>query len=192
MSTPKPNAQKSLIMNNCISPIKFNRTNSDSEEESSTEDFKSVRSSLSKLSLDNYTSKSTKSIPSAVGLKSSTTSNKNTVTHNTHTIVKQKSMQNVPTAIRGSYSNLNRMSGLSLSHSKINRPAAPQKSSNLKTISHNLKGSYTSLRPINTCLPVAPPINPKLNTTATLTRASNPNVTQIVEHHVNVAEVSCV
>lgn len=193
MSTPKPNSQKRMVITNQISPISYSDANSDSDETSSNENYKSVRSSLSKISLDNYVSNPIKSASTAAVKPNNLFSknlSKNTLPHNTHTIIKQKSMQNVPTSIRGSYTNLKTMSGtLSASQSKLNRPISNQKPSNLKTISHNLKGSYTSLKPINAYLPVAPPITSTLNTTTTLTKASNPNVTQIVDRHVKPTEV---
>ena len=66
--------------------------------------------------------------------------------------------------IRGSHPNLK----LTESRSHLQRP------SNLNSMGHTLKGSYTSLKPMNTNLPVAPP---PLHTTVTVPKA--PAVAQV-------------
>nr|XP_023029059.1 uncharacterized protein LOC111517210 isoform X1 [Leptinotarsa decemlineata] len=189
MSTPKPNATKKKIWeNNFISPIITTEQISDSEF-SSNDDYKSVRSSVSKTSLDNQSSKNTKSLGNLVapvvpkGKLSRRTS---------YTIADQKPLQTMPSVVRNSYSNLKYMqTNIHGSQSNLQRPSSIRMpSSNLKTMGPKLKGSYTSLRPMSANLPVAPPpINQNLNSTMVLPKASNPNVTQVLETRPKVVEV---
>ncbi|KAJ8984544.1 hypothetical protein NQ317_006830 [Molorchus minor] len=110
----------------------------------------------------------------------------------TYTLAGQKPLQAVSNSIRSSYSNLRTMqTKVASSQPSIYKPSNIRvpASSNLSTMGQKLKGSYTSLRPISANLPVAPPITSHLNTTVTLPKASNPNVTQNVENHTKVVEV---
>lgn len=88
-----------------------------------------------------------------------------------------------------SYSNLKTVqSNIPGSHNNLHK-TGNTRTSNLKTMGPTLKGSYTSLRPISANLPVAPPIGSQMNTTVTLPRATNPNVTQNIDNRPKVAEV---
>lgn len=190
MSTPKTvQGSKNLWENNFISPIIPNEPLSDSDV-SSTDEYKSVKSTFSKASMENYISKPVKSM----GYLGGNIDTKLKNTHrSTYTLASQKPLQVIPNNIRASYSNLrtvqSNIPGSQGNLYKSGNIKTQASSTNLKTMGHRLKGSYTSLRPISANLPVAPPIVPQLNTTTTLPRATNPNVTQNIDTRSKVAEV---
>ncbi|XP_018580060.1 uncharacterized protein LOC108917781 isoform X2 [Anoplophora glabripennis] len=190
MSTPKTiQGSKNLWENNFISPIIPNEPLSDSDV-SSTDEYKSVKSTFSKASMENYIGKPVKSMSYLGG--NIDTKLKNTY-RSTYTLSSQKPLQVIPNNIRASYSNLRTVqSNIPGSQGNLYKPSnvkAQAPSSNLKTMGHRLKGSYTSLRPISANLPMALPIVPQLNTTTTLSKATNPNVTRNIETRSKVAEV---
>ncbi|KAJ8955290.1 hypothetical protein NQ314_006903 [Rhamnusium bicolor] len=182
--------QKKLWENNFISPIISNEHLSDSDL-SSNDEYKSVKSSFS---LENYNSKPTKSL-GYLGTNIDTKVKTNP--RSTFTLASQKPLQVISSNIRASYSNLRTVqSNIPGSQSNLYKPSTvnrpPSSATNLKTMGQKLKGSYTSLRPISANLPVAPPITSQLNITATLPRATNPNVTQNIDVHSKVVEVSSI
>lgn len=61
--------------------------------------------------------------------------------------------------LRGSSSNLQKFAAPAPKLSCVRVPSAGSITSNLRTMKPSLKGSYTSLKPVNSYLPVAPPIN---------------------------------
>lgn len=191
MSTPKiTTGSKKLWENNFISPIIPNEPLSDSDV-SSTDEYKSVKSTFSKASEENYLSKPVKSL----GYLGGNIDTKLKNTHrSTYTMAGQKPLQVIPNNIRASYTNLrtiqSNIPGSQGNLYKSGNVRAQPPSTNLKTMGQRLKGSYTSLRPISANLPVAPPITPQLNTTTTLSKATNPNVTQNIDTRSKVAEVS--
>lgn len=170
MSTPKVNTMpKKFMVNNFISPITSNENLSDSDV-SSTEDYKSVRSSLSKGSLESYSqsryylgNNDTRTMQQQSIQKLF----KNNVTRNSNEKLKSKQIANDTTVNYGSRSNV-----------EVNVPVT-----NLKLMGQKLKASYTSLKPISANLPVVPP----LNVTKTLTR---PKKSQNFDAHTKVVEVS--
>ncbi|KAJ8946121.1 hypothetical protein NQ318_013171 [Aromia moschata] len=191
MSTPKPNTgTKKLWENNFISPIISNERLSDSDM-SSNDEYKSVKSTFSKVSLEEYDGKSVKSLGY---LGSNIDTKLKTAQRSAYTSAGQKPLQAVCNTVRGSYSNLKAVqSNIPGSQPNIYKPTgvsrATASTTNLLSMGHKLKGSYTSLRPISSNLPVAPPITPQLNSTLTLPKATNPNVTQNIDGHSKVVEV---
>lgn len=194
MSTPKvtnrPNSPKKLWENNFISPIVAMENISDSDL-SSNDDYKSIKSTNSKGSVENF-SKPRKTLtnfgaPISTKLKSAQRS--------TYTLSSQTPLQANP-SLRGSYSNLRTMqSNIPGSYNNLHRPSSMKPpsavtNSNLKSMGPKLKGSYTSLKPISANLPIVPPINSNLNVTKNLPKATNPNVTQTIESHTKIVEVS--
>ncbi|XP_019874188.2 uncharacterized protein LOC109602289 isoform X2 [Aethina tumida] len=150
MSTPKPNTGgKKLWEHNFISPIVANVHYSDSDT-SSTEEYRSVKSSASKISLETDRSKPPK-------LSNLDKKPRTMLMGGTY---KKPAPRSIPTS-----GNL-QAGGLKSSQPNIRAPVMPP--SNLKTMGTGLKGSYTNLRPISTYLPVAPP---PLNQTVTQSSA---------------------
>lgn len=166
MSTPKVNTvPKKFLVNNFISPITSNENLSDSDM-SSSEDYKSVRSSLSKGSLDSYcqsrhyfTGNETKTMPMQQPIQKVFKSN-----------VLKNSKKNEGVLINRPKSNV-----------EVNVPVT-----NLKLMGQKLKASYTSLKPMSTNLPVVPP----LNVGKTLTRPKKTDANQTFDAHTKVVEVS--
>lgn len=188
MSTPKVNSSpKKLWINNFISPITSVDHLSDSDV-SSNEEYKSVRSSLSKASLDPYCQKSLDSINHLgdFGRK------------NVH-LPTYGSAQNIPNGNKSVKSHYNstmksiqmRSDGtLSTNSVKSNIMEAAAPVTNLKLMGPKLKASYTSLKPISSNLPVAPPVNAPLDVTQTLPRVKKSNLNKNFGSQKKVVEVS--
>ncbi|KAJ8911459.1 hypothetical protein NQ315_013563 [Exocentrus adspersus] len=190
MSTPKINTgSKKLWENNFISPIISNEHFSDSDA-SSTDEYKSVKSTVSRVSLENYVDKPVKSLGHS---RNNVDTKLRTSQRSTYTLPSQKPLQVIPSNIRSSYSNLKTIqSKIPGSQNNLYKPSnckTEVPGTNLKTMGQRLKGSYTSLKPISTNLPEAPPIIPQLNTTTTLSKGINSNVMQNINSYSNVAEV---
>ncbi|KAK9876683.1 hypothetical protein WA026_014062 [Henosepilachna vigintioctopunctata] len=150
MSTPKPNWANKVInkmmWDSFLSPIEVQTDSGESSDE-----YKSVKSSFSKNSLESNPVQQTRSL---VSLQDPPNSRK---MKSVNTIVNQTNLLKGP--MRNSASNLTNV-GVPPSKLLQSRIAsAGNVKSNLITMKPALKGSYTSLKPVNTHLPVAPPIN---------------------------------
>lgn len=169
MSTPKPtiNYRKLCSDTLLLSPIGNTLERSDSDL-SSSDDYVTGRTSLSKgspASSDsgalNYTGRTIKPVRSANAILQPTHKNPvrsiNTLTKNVRTIQPA-----------GSYTNLHNLKGSQICLQKAGSH------SNLKTVTSQLRGSYTSLKPVNKILPVAPP---PLNSTQVYSSHSEANRT---------------
>lgn len=188
MSTPKVNtASKKLFINNLISPITSKENLADSDI-SSNEEYKSVRSSLSKDSLVNYNQKSIDNITYFADIDTKLKSMKYPVSVSTH-----KTYKINPPMNKFSDSNLRavklkndgKLNNVYKANINMETPVT-----NLKLMNQKLKASYTSLKPMSTNLPVAPPITSTLNATKTLPRTKKSSENQNVESHTSVVEVS--
>lgn len=175
MSTPKPNWSKKVfnrIMweHSIISPIVTSEIQSDSGE--SSDEYKSVKSSFSKNSVESNPVKQTRSL---VSLQDPSDARK---LKSINTVINPNNLCKVP--MRGSTSNLQKFNAPVPKISQMRVPSATSITSNLKTMKPSLKGSYTSLKPVNTYLPVAPPINaPSQGQNTTYLAPVNPNA----QHH---------
>lgn len=184
MSTPIVNiAPKKFWVNNLISPITSNENLSDSDR-SSNEEYKSVRSSLSKCSLENYSQRSADSIPHLGGSTTKLKSAPNPLYYATQKMYKSNSSHNNMKTLQ-----LKSENTLSMVHKSKNKMEVPPPATNLKQMDQKLKASYTSLRPISTNLPVAPPIT-SMNVTKTLIKSKNTGDIQNLDYTTKVVEVS--
>lgn len=144
MSTPKPaKSMTKLFESHYISPIVRQKEHVSDSDLSSTEDYLTVRSTLSKGS-SGHSEKSLKILDRNVKSLSNLKQNveQKLKPHNVHTITKPVS--NVK-ALMGSFTNL--------------RVVPPENNirgsyTNLKTLGTTLKNSYTNLKPVGVNLPV--------------------------------------
>lgn len=172
MSTPKVNTTaRKFWINNPISPINSSGNLSDSDK-SSNEEFRSVRSSLSKESIEN-------------------------LPHNQINAVLQKTYKaNNPSITKNSCSNMDhlqlRSNGGPLLKKSTTKSEKTRSVSNLALMGQQLKSSYTSLKkPICTNLPVAPPpIISDLNVTKTFLRTKKFGSSQNIDSNSKIVEVS--
>ncbi|XP_060532446.1 uncharacterized protein LOC132705690 [Cylas formicarius] len=175
MSTPKPNiGAKKIWENTLLSPIVRGTREHLSDSELSSEEYKSVRSTLSsKTSIENYPKHPTKSMGY---LAEGTEIKQKTTGHTLYTLASQKPLQALSNNIRGSYGNLKTIhTNIGGSHTTLYRPSnlvrAPSQT-NLRIMGNQLKGSYTSLKPISANLPVVPPAETNLKNHAQLRKTT--------------------
>ncbi|KAL3266940.1 hypothetical protein HHI36_011090 [Cryptolaemus montrouzieri] len=182
MSTPKPNWSNKVLNrimwdHSVISPIITGDIQSDSGD--SSDEYKSVKSSFSKNSVESNPVKQTRSL---VSLQEPSDARK---LKSINTLTNQGNLCKVPA--RGSVSNLQKLGASAPKIPQSRVYSAGSINSNLKSMKPSLKGSYTSLRPVNTHLPVAPPINaPPQTQNTTYVAPVNPSaqsqVTKIVRN----------
>ncbi|XP_044748292.1 uncharacterized protein LOC123309306 [Coccinella septempunctata] len=171
MSTPKPNWSNKMFNrvmweHSIISPIVTGDIQSDSGD--SSDEYKSVKSSFSKISLESNPVKQTRSL---VSLQDPSDARK---LKSINTVVNPNNFCKVP--MRGSASNLQKLVAPVPKLPQARVPSAGSITSNLKTMKPSLKGSYTSLKPVNSYLPVAPPINaPSQGQNSTYVAPVNPS-----------------
>ncbi|KAL1505584.1 hypothetical protein ABEB36_005115 [Hypothenemus hampei] len=173
MSTPKVRATKLNIWdNNFISPITGGIVKTTYSDSDLSDEYKSVKSSASKVTLETWTQPIRRNMeyiapPKDIKIKTNTKS--------LYTSTGQKPLPALPTHLT-SYQNVAVKNTVQQgSHQNWNKPVKVGQSanvSNLNTMGTKLKGSYTSLKPISTNLPVVPPIGSTFNGTETITRPS--------------------
>lgn len=171
MSTPKPaSSYRKLCCDTLhLSPIGTTLERSDSDL-SSSDDYVTGRTTFSPASSDSGAGRTIKPVRSANAILQPNQKNPvrsiNTITKNVRTLQSA-----------GSYTSLHNLRGSQTGLQK----AGSQ--SNLKTVTPQLRGSYTSLKPVNKNLPVAPP---PLNSTQVYSSQSEANRTVLRR-----TEVSC-
>lgn len=186
MSTPKVNtAPKKFWTNNCISPITSIEHLSDSDV-SSNEDYKSVRSSMSKNSLGHYSQKSLDSLNYLGDHHRKIKSAQLPQYASTQTVYKGN--QPVSTKYGNNVQSVQRKNDGTF----VSNMEAPAPVTNLRLMDHKLKSSYTNLKPMNSNLPVAPPppMNATMNVTKTLQKTKKSVGSQNFEKSSKIVEVS--
>lgn len=182
MSTPKPTSTGRTLCDSLhLSPIGSALERSDSDI-SSSDEYVTGRTSLSKASPTNSDSgtlhyignSALKTVRSANAIlqanqKNSARSSYNNLTKNVQSASSYTTIQKLGTNLKGSLVNLQKVGNSGVNGSQ----------SNLRTLKPQLRGSYTSLKPVNKILPVAPPplsaaqgcsSHPEVNRTVKLTR----------------------